>query len=271
MNSSSALGAARRGQFRGPLLGEFSALARAKDVMYNNAAALRTQGLMGKFDRAALQLSTDEDLSTKEQARQLATKLRRAARNDREFVELIAEDNPDDLRQRITRTLHDAHMYRDELPALLELIREEMHIVPGELTKQGSLPMLGVVIEIDDSPFDIIHKYGETIHAWHWPDRAERAAIAQEVLHQHLEKPAESDAPRTFWARLVDENRRVPTTLSGLGHEVAGRLLYHAYVLTVVNAWVILGNALEEGDWIQDFAHAIPTLHTWQARAEPSG
>lgn len=51
---------------------------------------------------------------------------------------------------------------------------------------------------------------------------------------------ADTDADRKVWQAVADANAAVPTVLSALGEEVAARLLYHAYVLAMVNLHVIL-------------------------------
>lgn len=55
VNSSGGLADSSMARLRLPLLGELMALRRDNDVMYDNTTALRRAGLVGRFDRAALQ------------------------------------------------------------------------------------------------------------------------------------------------------------------------------------------------------------------------
>ncbi len=87
----------------------------------------------------------------------------------------------------------------------------------------------GAFVMINRSPYwtaDYFSKQTET-----WPKRAKRATRVLQAL---------GDENRERWTHLADENRRVKTTLSRLGANVAAGLLYHGYVSAMANLHVIL-------------------------------
>ena len=48
-------------------------------------------------------------------------------------------------------------------------------------------------------------------------------------------------AEEETWRRITTENAAVATTLNRLGTAVSARLMYHAYVLTMCNLYVVFG------------------------------
>jgi hypothetical protein len=86
-------------------------------------------------------------------------------------------------------------------------------------------------VHIEQSPFKVPDAFKAA--GGEWPQRAQNAQAALVALGD--------DAPtRNYWAQVARDNAAVETTLVGLGEDKSARLMNHAYVLTMVNAHVIL-------------------------------
>ncbi|MDJ0770576.1 MAG: patatin-like phospholipase family protein [Ilumatobacter sp.] len=89
----------------------------------------------------------------------------------------------------------------------------------------------GATIQIDRSPYELADSYAK-----YGDELAQRAQAAIARL--------DAAGGRDFWQREAGENENVGTTLSKIPVERAAGLLRHAYVLTMVNAHVLLGYPL---------------------------
>jgi hypothetical protein len=94
----------------------------------------------------------------------------------------------------------------------------------------------GALVHIAQSPFWTPRRF------LHSPDsdQRDRAEHAIKFLDRMGADPE-------IWARRADKNARVKTTLGALGPVVTADLLEHAYLLTRVNLYVILGRGSLEG------------------------
>jgi hypothetical protein len=88
----------------------------------------------------------------------------------------------------------------------------------------------GTIVQIDRSPTALPHSFANGTDAY-----AVRARAALAALDSRSEKEWQADA---------DANRAVVTQLSKIRPDVAGRLMRHAYALTMANAHVLLGYPL---------------------------
>lgn len=101
----------------------------------------------------------------------------------------------------------------------------------AELQKMG---MRGALVHIPQSPFEVpdaLTDRGE------WPDR-------QRWAHEALEALGDTPKNREDWEEVARADAAVGTVLNRLGMEVSARLLYHGYVLAMINLHVILGYPL---------------------------
>lgn len=86
----------------------------------------------------------------------------------------------------------------------------------------------GTTIQIDRSPYDLPSTYAKF-----GDEKGLRARAAIDRLDQ-------SGGSREVWEREADSNKQVGTTLSKIAADRAASLIRHAYVLTMVNAHVLL-------------------------------
>ena len=100
---------------------------------------------------------------------------------------------------------------------------------PVEPDAAGPLP--GALVQIAQSPFVVAKAFRSSTD----PTVAQRA---QEVIDA-LGGPAAEE----YWRQVARDNTAVTTTLRKLGLEVSARLMYHSYVLTMCNLYVIFGPA----------------------------
>ncbi|MGH9224802.1 MAG: hypothetical protein ACRD2W_13735 [Acidimicrobiales bacterium] len=92
----------------------------------------------------------------------------------------------------------------------------------------------GALVNIAQSPYTVPGKFRQN------PNEAgERARIALDALKTLGRTKAE-------WQQLALENARVKTTLAALTPPVTAALIEHAWVLTVVNLYVILGYGADQ-------------------------
>ena len=97
---------------------------------------------------------------------------------------------------------------------------------------QSGGDLAGGLVHIADSPFVVPDAFKETDGP-----RQDRALAA-------LARLGDTKESRDAWKRIADKSPGVKTTLSKLGTEVAANLIYHAYVLAMVNLHVVLGYPL---------------------------
>jgi predicted acylesterase/phospholipase RssA len=90
----------------------------------------------------------------------------------------------------------------------------------------------GALVHIEQSPYRVPDEYASGRGSQPSPERAARAQAALDAL--------QPDLGSTEWAKIAKANAAVPTTLMGFKKEVTARLLYHAYVLAMVNLHVLL-------------------------------
>jgi predicted acylesterase/phospholipase RssA len=120
-------------------------------------------------------------------------------------------------------------------------VRRRELIARFDLADRERRGLRGALVHIEQSPFKVPDVFAEA--GDRWPERAARAARAQELL---LEGRPDEPAAREAWAEVAQQNADVPTTLVGFDAERTARLLHHAYVLAMVNLHVILGYPLLE-------------------------
>jgi len=115
-------------------------------------------------------------------------------------------------------------------------------------------PLRGAIIQIGQTPTTV----PASMRAGHAPpDLVQRAGEALRLLDQ-LAAADPGNASQTAWATTRDSNRDYPTVLSPVPLEAAARLMWHGYVLTRVNTYVLLGaGTLLPADG------AAPDLHPW--------
>jgi predicted acylesterase/phospholipase RssA len=89
----------------------------------------------------------------------------------------------------------------------------------------------GALVHITQSPFKVPQAFKSKQDLW--PERAQRARDA-------LAKLEASGADEQAWKKIAEDNAAVPTTLVAFDKEVTACLLYHAYVLAMMNLHVIL-------------------------------
>ena len=112
-------------------------------------------------------------------------------------------------------------------------VRREGLVARFKLAELQGKGLRGALVHIPQSPY-VVPKAFSTDES----DR-ERAARARNAL-------AKLGDTEATWERIADANARVGTVLSSLGVEKSARLVYHAYVLAMVNLHVILGYPLLE-------------------------
>ena len=103
---------------------------------------------------------------------------------------------------------------------------------PDHPARKGELP--GVLVQIAQTPFDVAEKFAKGRD-----DAADRAKAVIQALGQ---------GSRDEWKRIANDNAAVATTLSKLGSDVSGRLLYQGYVVAMCNLHVIFGGP-DGGEW----------------------
>jgi hypothetical protein len=95
---------------------------------------------------------------------------------------------------------------------------------------QSADPLAGCLVHIAQSPFTVPNAFARS-------REPATAARAREALHLL----AEARANEEVWLQRAERSPCVPTTLGALGSDVTADLLEHAFLLTVVNCYVILG------------------------------
>jgi predicted acylesterase/phospholipase RssA len=96
-------------------------------------------------------------------------------------------------------------------------------------TAEGRL--LGAIVQISQSPFDVARSYAAS------PHDDEHKRRAQAVLSTLAGTEAE-------WQQIIRSTKSVKTTLNKLGAERSAQLVQHGYVLAMANLHVILGYPL---------------------------
>jgi predicted acylesterase/phospholipase RssA len=116
-------------------------------------------------------------------------------------------------------------------------VRREELVARFDLAEREGKGLRGALVHILESPFRVADAFSDSDA---WPDRATRARAAIALL----EGGGDPSAVRREWAEVAKANGLVATTLFALGPDVTARLLYHSYVLAMVNLHVILGYPL---------------------------
>jgi hypothetical protein len=106
-----------------------------------------------------------------------------------------------------------------------------------DLAEREGRGLRGVLVHIPQDPFEVPDAFKGADSRW--PGRAERARAALALLGDQPER-------RDEWRKIAAANATEATTLVRFKEEVCARLLYHAYVLTMVNTHVILDYPLLE-------------------------
>jgi hypothetical protein len=114
-------------------------------------------------------------------------------------------------------------------------VRREELVSRFNLAAKKGRGLNGSLVHIEQSPFLVPDSYENA--GDYWPDRTERARAAKALL---LTGPTDAAS----WEKIAEANARVHTTLFALSREDTARLLYHAYVLAMVDLHVILGYPL---------------------------
>jgi hypothetical protein len=112
-------------------------------------------------------------------------------------------------------------------------------------------PLLGAIIQISQSPYGVPGDLTTNPQA----SRAMRTRAEQaKAVLTALGSPRSDRSPEEAWTDIAEANGRVGTVLSPIELETAVDLIFHAYVLTRINAYVLLG----EGQFPTD-GHPDPT------------
>ncbi|HEY2216316.1 MAG TPA: patatin-like phospholipase family protein [Solirubrobacteraceae bacterium] len=119
-------------------------------------------------------------------------------------------------------------------------VRRSTLVSRFDLAAHDTVGLRGALVHIEQSPFRVPDAFVEPDKAELWPDRARRA---QAVLAR-LGEPDELDALRTHWQALAKANAKIHTTLKALSKQQTVDLLYHSYLLAMVDLHVILGYPL---------------------------
>jgi hypothetical protein len=96
----------------------------------------------------------------------------------------------------------------------------------------GAHGIVGALIHISQNPFRVPKYWASATGPLTSRAPRARAALAR------LEALGLSEVQ---WSKIAKGNRDIPTTLAPIGREDTVRLLWHAYILAVVNLHVILG------------------------------
>jgi hypothetical protein len=89
----------------------------------------------------------------------------------------------------------------------------------------GHLP--SALIQIAQSPFVVADGFAKGADA-----AAARANAVRNMLGNTEDE----------WSKIADANKKVSTSLSKFDADVSARLIYHGYVVTMCNLYVLLGN-----------------------------
>jgi hypothetical protein len=145
-----------------------------------------------------------------------------------------------------------------EIFALLEIVhtlyenttspRRTMLVEKFDQAERTGTGIRGCLVMIDQTPFTVADYYSRTAE---WPERKERARAVLSSLGD----------TRDFWKRLVQDNRKTPTTLRKLGPDRSARLLYHGYVVAMTNLHVLLGYPLLPIPSFDDFQEYVAEEH----------
>jgi predicted acylesterase/phospholipase RssA len=113
-------------------------------------------------------------------------------------------------------------------------LRREALVTAFKAAEAGAGGMNGALVHIPQSPFLVPRAFAKGSGA-----AKERANAALAALTESGGEEAER-----YWADIARDNAKVATTLVSFDVATAARLLYHAYVLAMINLHVILGYPL---------------------------
>jgi hypothetical protein len=105
-----------------------------------------------------------------------------------------------------------------------------------DLAALGGGGYKGTLVHISQSPYKGARLFEKATGAW-----AARAARAQEALKWLAEHDTFGEAR---WTEEATRSPTVPTTLVGFDAKTTSTLVYHGYLLTLINAKVFLGHEL---------------------------
>jgi len=113
-------------------------------------------------------------------------------------------------------------------------VRREWLVDRFETAEREGVGLRGGLVHIVQSPYVVPNFFVGGGGPSPAPERAARAKAAIELLRSGP-GPDEDE-----WKTIAAANAHVPTTLVGLEKDITARLLYHAYVLAMVNLHVLL-------------------------------
>jgi predicted acylesterase/phospholipase RssA len=114
-------------------------------------------------------------------------------------------------------------------------VRRQELVSRFDLAEREGKGLRGSLVHIEQSPFRVPDIYAHADDRW--PERAQRARNAVSLL---LKDEADEQECRARWQKIAAADAVVPTTLLPFSRDVTARLLYHAYVLAMVDLHVIL-------------------------------
>lgn len=112
-------------------------------------------------------------------------------------------------------------------------VRRRELVARFDLAARTGSGLRGALVHIPQSPFTVPDHFAGEETAW--PERSARAKAVVEKL-----RGDDEEATRRAWRQTAKDNAAVKTTLVAFSPEVCARLLYHAYVLAMINLHVIL-------------------------------
>jgi hypothetical protein len=110
--------------------------------------------------------------------------------------------------------------------------RRREHVTSFRLSSITGEGPVGALIHITEDPFRIPRSFVSV-----QDESAKRAQNALVAL-------AESGLSEGEWQRIARLNSMIPTTLARIRPDIGSRLLYHGYVLAMINLHVVLGYPL---------------------------
>jgi predicted acylesterase/phospholipase RssA len=96
-----------------------------------------------------------------------------------------------------------------------------------EAAKSG-IGLRGALVTIDQTPYTVADYF---VKSTTWPDRASRANAVLTMLQNERKEE---------WERITDENRHTATTFGTFGTQRSAQLIYHAYVVAMMNLHIVL-------------------------------
>ena len=120
-------------------------------------------------------------------------------------------------------------------------VRRQELVSRFDLAEREGKGLRGSLVHIEQSPFRVADAYAGADREW--PERAQRARDALALL---LKDEADETKCRARWKKIAEADAAVPTTLLPFSKKVTAQLLYHAYVVAMVDLHVILDYPLRD-------------------------